>query len=39
MIETTDAMWDRIDRGAAISVILFDSDKPSEILFAGYAFD
>jgi hypothetical protein len=39
MIETADAMWDRIDRGSAIYVILFDSDKPSEILFAGYSFD
>jgi len=39
MVESNDAMWDRINRGSAIYVILFDNDKPSEILFAGYSFD
>jgi hypothetical protein len=39
MIESNDAIWERIDRGSAIYVILFDNDKPSEIFFAGYSFD
>ena len=39
VVENADAMWERIDRGSAIYVILFDKDKPSEIFFAGYSFD
>ncbi len=39
MAQNSDAMWDRIGRGSAIYVVLFDNAKPSEILFAGYSFD
>jgi hypothetical protein len=38
-VEENHAMWDLIARGSAIYVTLFDNDKPSEILFAGYSFD
>jgi len=38
-VENSDAMWDRIERGSAIYVVLFDKDKPSELFFAGYSFD
>jgi hypothetical protein len=39
VVENNDAMLERIDRGSAIYVILFDNNKPSEIFFAGYSFD
>ena len=32
-------MWDRVERGSAFHVIVFDGGKPSEIFFAGYSFD
>jgi hypothetical protein len=38
-VETNRSMWDRIPRGSAIYVTLYDNDEPSEILFAGYSFD
>jgi hypothetical protein len=37
--EKNDEMWELLERGSAIYVILFDKDEPSEILFAGYSFD
>jgi hypothetical protein len=39
MVEANHLMWDRIERGSAIYVTLYDDDKPCEILFAGYSFD
>ena len=37
--ETNDSMWERIERGSAVYVVLFADDTPREILFAGYSFD
>ena len=39
MVENNDAMWERLERGSAIYVILFENHEPSEIFFAGYSFD
>jgi len=39
VVENNDEMWELLERGSAIYVILFDNDRPSEILFAGYSFD
>ena len=38
-VENNGKMWDRIERGSGIYVVLFDNNKASEILFAGYSFD
>jgi hypothetical protein len=39
VVENNDEMWELLERGSAIYVVLFDNDRPSEILFAGYSFD
>jgi hypothetical protein len=39
LVEKNQRMWDRIERGSAFYVIVFDGGKPSEIFFAGYSFD
>jgi hypothetical protein len=39
LVETNTRMWDRIERGSAIYVVIFDDGKPHEIFFAGYSFD
>jgi hypothetical protein len=38
-VEANHTMWDRIPRGSAICVTLYDNDAACEILFAGYSFD
>jgi hypothetical protein len=38
-VETNKRMWDRIERGSAIYVVVFHDSKPHEIFFAGYSFD
>jgi hypothetical protein len=39
LVEKNTRMWDRIERGSAICVVIFDGGKPNEIFFAGYSFD
>jgi hypothetical protein len=39
MIEENMDFLDDIERGQAAYIILYENDKPSEILFAGYSFD
>jgi hypothetical protein len=39
MIEDNMDFLEDIERGQAAYIILYASDKPSEILFAGYSFD
>ena len=39
LVETNTRMWDRIERGSAIYLVIFDDGKPHEIFFAGYSFD
>jgi hypothetical protein len=39
LVETNKRMWDRIERGSAIYLVIFDDGKPHEIFFAGYSFD
>ena len=39
LIEKNQRMWDRIERGSALYVVVFDGGKPNEIFFAGYSFD
>ena len=39
LVETNTRMWDRIERGSAICVVIFDGGNPNEIFFAGYSFD
>ncbi len=39
LVETNTRMWDRIERGSAIYLIILDDGKPHEIFFAGYSFD
>jgi len=39
LVEKNQRMWDRVERGSAFHVIVFDGGKPSEIFFAGYSFD
>src|SRR5262249_8640179 len=37
VVESNDEMWELLERGSAIYVVLFDNDRPSEIFFAGYS--
>jgi hypothetical protein len=39
LAQTNTSMWDRIERGSAIYMVIFADGKPDEILFAGYSFD
>ena len=38
-VEDFDELFDQIERGQGLYVIVYDNDKPSQILFAGYSYD
>jgi hypothetical protein len=38
-LENNDSMFEQLERGSAIYIVLFADNQPSEILFAGYSFD
>ncbi|MCK6473679.1 MAG: hypothetical protein L6R28_18300 [Planctomycetes bacterium] len=39
MAEECDDLFDNIDRGECVYIVLFENGKPSEIMFAGYSYD
>jgi len=39
MIEESEELYDKLERGQGVYVIVYKDDQPSEIFFAGYSFD
>ena len=39
MVETNHDLWEDLERGQGIYIVLYKDDKPDEIYFAGYSFD
>ena len=39
MIEASEALYDKLERGQGVYIIVYKNDLPSEIFFAGYSFD
>lgn len=39
MIETNLDLFDRLDRGQAIYIVIYKDNEPDELFFAGYSFD
>ena len=39
MVERNDDLWENLDRGQGVYIILYKNDQPSELYFAGYSFD
>lgn len=38
-VEETDDWLEEIGRGEGVAIVLYEGDRPAEILFAGYSFD
>src|SRR5262245_5554086 len=38
-VENCRALWDRLERGTAIYVVLYSNGQPHEVFFAGISFD
>ncbi len=39
MVRANRDLWDALDRGQGIYIVLYKDDAPDEIYFAGYSFD
>jgi hypothetical protein len=39
MIEESDELYDTLERGQGVYIVVYKDDQPSEIFFAGYSFD
>lgn len=39
MVEKGHDLWERLDRGLGVYIVVYDGDTPSELFFAGYSFD
>jgi hypothetical protein len=39
MIEESDELYDALERGQGVYIIVYRDEQPSEIFFAGYSFD
>jgi len=39
MVEESEELIERIDRGQGVCVVTYQHDKPDGIYFAGYSFD
>jgi hypothetical protein len=39
MVEGSDELFELLERGQGVYVIVYSDDQPSEIFFAGYSFD
>jgi hypothetical protein len=39
MIEANDDLFEALERGQGVYIVVYHDDKPSEIFFAGYSFD
>ncbi|MEI9931723.1 MAG: hypothetical protein WDM89_14585 [Rhizomicrobium sp.] len=38
-VEDCDELFDQIERGQGVYVIVYDNDQPSQVFFAGYSYD
>jgi hypothetical protein len=38
-VEDSDELFDRIERGQGVYVVVYENDQPSQIFFAGYSYD
>src|SRR5262245_56561799 len=38
-VENSEALWERLERGTAVYVVLYKGGEPHEIYFAGISFD
>ena len=39
MVESSDELFDALERGQGVYVVVYEGGQPSEIFFAGYSFD
>jgi hypothetical protein len=39
MVERADELFDSIDRGQCIYIVVYDGETPTELFFAGYSYD
>ena len=39
MLESSDELFESLERGQGVYVVAYQNDTPSEIFFAGYSFD
>jgi hypothetical protein len=39
MIESSDELFEPLERGKGVYVIVYEDERPAEIFFAGYSFD
>lgn len=39
MIEESDQLYDKLERGQGVYIIVYKDNQPAEIFFAGYSFD
>jgi hypothetical protein len=39
MVESSDELFEPLERGQGVYVVVYDGGQPSEIFFAGYSFD
>jgi hypothetical protein len=39
MVESNDDLWEDLERGQGIYIILYRDERPDEIYFAGYSYD
>jgi hypothetical protein len=39
MVEASDDLWEDLERGQGIYIVLYKHDEPDEIYFAGYSYD
>lgn len=39
MVESSDELFDALERGQGVYVVVYEGGRPSEIFFAGYSFD
>jgi hypothetical protein len=39
MIEESDELYDKLERGQGVYIVVYRDNQPSEIFFAGYSFD
>jgi hypothetical protein len=39
MVENCQGLWEDLQRGSGVYVVLYSGGKPHEIFFAGYSYD
>jgi hypothetical protein len=39
MVEGSDELYDALERGQGVYVVVYEGGRPSEIFFAGYSYD